>query len=194
MPILERSAIFSKDLLLDTGVMKSIFHISNPEKEAAFWESVFRLNFYNKKEPFFITTLTMTLECLGYKPAEFDPFQQEPTLRDEIITILKAADPSDMANPWTEAMKVILGWYQRSPLFSKNTLQTRLQSELQHRSDYSKGLFITLFGSNIDRDYSISLNRMAFSTLVAFDYRVVGLDAKVVKALDLYRKSSLVPV
>ena len=152
MAPLERSAIFNKDLMFDTGVMKTIFHVRNPEREAAFWKSVFNLNFYKKKEPFLITTLTMTLECLGFKPAEFDPFQQL-VLKDKVINILKTANPSDVANSSAEAMRVILEWYQHSSTLSKSTLQARLQDELQHRSEYTRGLFLRLFGSNIDRTF-----------------------------------------
>lgn len=190
MPPLERAAIFNKDLLLDTGVMKTIFNVRNPEREAAFWKSVFRMNFYNRKEPFFVATMTMALECLGYKTSEFDPFQQEPSLKASVIAILKEADTSDVALPMSGALKLIQEWYRRSPTFERSALQAHLQGELQHRSEYAKALFITLIGSNIDSNYSTSLNRMAFSTLLAFDYRAVGIDALRVKAIDLYLLST----
>lgn len=180
-----RDSILSKDILFDTGVLKNIFQSKKPELEISFWSSIGKRNFYSKKTMFCMSTLTMCLECLGFKKEEFASHFQNSDLNNTLRDIFISGDFSKPDTIFVTALEAIKGSIKDSSIFKKEELIRRCNHELQFRSEFGKKFFEGMFQDNLVLGkFENSISQISFAVLQYFNYRKIGLSDTQIKTLE----------
>lgn len=182
-----RYGIYDKHLLLDTGVLKNIFHIKAPEREKSFWLSLHKRNYFNKIDPFFLSTTLMGIEVLGFEIAQLDPYVIDPHFKQAVDGELKKISAETIHDGLGKIGEHFYLWLKVRQELALPEMKARLEREMAFRSPKSRDIVNMLMADRLisNERHGRFLRDLAYDRIQALPYHDVLDDPELVKKIDV---------